>query len=311
MRRPALVLVLAIVSSACSEAFIPQPIPPPELPTSPPPPSEGPEFVELPDTPVRPQAPNTQPPLGPEVPTADSAIWLALVFGVETDEVRFARAFAATFAPVPDRGPTLHSSSAVAPRAPSAETRIVAQSATQVRVDRGMSQRATTCGPAAGYLVVCPPDPDPGKFTDYYVMTMRLEAPLPPKASPGIYTYAFVLDVDGKPENNFKPEPAFPNDFYKDTDTWYEIVKAANGEFLLEIWLQSLGAPQKRSGARALIKDDALMLVVPAPELASVPAGYRMTTFKHSGDFGMQGDWSGDTSPRVGQPLRPFVAIRF
>lgn len=55
------------------------------------------------------------------------------------------------------------------------------------------------------------------------------------------------------------------------------------------------------SAARAIVKDDAIVLVVPGIEFWSLKPNWRATAFVHQGDFGINPPpvWSGDLMPPV------------
>jgi hypothetical protein len=66
------------------------------------------------------------------------------------------------------------------------------------------------------------------------------------------------------------------------------------------------GSPQVvASGARMTISDGAIMLVVPMTEFVDQSPSYRVTSFRHRGDFGLNPphDWSGDIVPTVDEGL--------
>jgi len=120
------------------------------------------------------------------------------------------------------------------------------------------------------------------------------------------YQYGFVFDSDGDASNNYVPDPAFPNDFFADTDLWYvaaydpaqgwrlEVTDARDGDFV-----------SQESDARLIVTDNGLVLVVPTSEFEIADPPVRMTSFRHTGDFGMGGDrnWNGDVQPAVLQGL--------
>jgi hypothetical protein len=62
---------------------------------------------------------------------------------------------------------------------------------------------------------------------------------------------------------------------------------------------------QVRSAARAIIKDDGIVLVVPAAEFVVARPAWRATSFVHQGDFGLNPPfvWSGDLMPPVAAGL--------
>lgn len=60
------------------------------------------------------------------------------------------------------------------------------------------------------------------------------------------------------------------------------------------------------SNARILISENVIGLVVPRAELGPDPS-YRVTSFRHAGDFGLQGgEWNADVVPPVHEPLVPL-----
>lgn len=329
---PVAVLVFAAVASACGFA---QPIPPPDLPTAAPAPTGEPDYVGSATMPPATEAPPalrtpervTVPGQGGEESGDEggaAAFFLAQLLGDPYPE-QFARLFAPARIAVPDRGPTPHSSTSVPPRAPDGDTRITQVGAVRLTLANGLPTAAGTCGQGQGYLVVCPADPDPKPASDYLLFYQLTAAPIGVTVASGLATYAFVLDKDGKKENNFKPDPQFPNDFYTGTDRWLEVSKTPNGKWQLDITIDPLiGGTQAtvRSGARAIVRNNALWVLVPTygpvspffdparPNDTSGPGvvsrvEFRATAFRHNGDLGMAPPhaWSGDLYPRVGEPL--------
>jgi hypothetical protein len=149
-------------------------------------------------------------------------------------------------------------------------------------------------------------DMAPGEF---YMFSSMMQRPIPIEDSEpkNLHTYAFVIDSDGAAANNWKPAPAFPNDFWKDTDRWYQITysKADGWKMIVSQVDANNKVTEVASAARAIIVDDAIVLVVPKSEIPGPNAKWRATTFVHQGDFGFNFPyvWSGDVERPVDQPL--------
>ena len=62
---------------------------------------------------------------------------------------------------------------------------------------------------------------DPGG--DLIVISGVVGSDIPLNDPTNLYQYGFVFDADGNTGNNYVPPPAFPNDFFKDSDRWYEV----------------------------------------------------------------------------------------
>ena len=121
------------------------------------------------------------------------------------------------------------------------------------------------------------------------------------------YQYGFVFDADNLPENNFLPQPPFTNDFFRDTDRWYELLYTPTDKWSLQVTNARGGVQQQvPSGARAIISGNAILLVVPLREFNAFFPQYRVSAFCHGGDFGLNPphDWSGGPEPDVDQPLQ-------
>jgi hypothetical protein len=63
------------------------------------------------------------------------------------------------------------------------------------------------------------------------------------------------------------------------------------------------------TAARIWIRRNTVTLIAPASELGTTMPPYRVTAFRHTGDYGIDPphDWSGDVEPTVAQGLAPFT----
>jgi len=157
-----------------------------------------------------------------------------------------------------------------------------------------------------GFTVVAntPLDPQAG---DHLVAIARFGGDVP-LADPGrFYQYGFVFDADGNPNNNFEPVQGFENDFFGGTDRWYSLEYAPGDGWTLTVSdARDNQVTEVASAARAIIRDDTILLLVPLSEFGDKTPAYRLTAFCHGGDFGLEPphDWSGDLQDPVDEPLR-------
>lgn len=139
----------------------------------------------------------------------------------------------------------------------------------------------------------------------YHMFHMTVEKNIPIKDTDpkNKHVYSFVMDSDASATNNWVPFPAFPNDFFKDTDRWYQVQYDATSGWTMSV--TQVDAQKKttavKSAARAIIRENAVVLVVPASEFKSAKPKWRATSFVHQGDFGLNPPhvWSGDLMPPV------------
>jgi hypothetical protein len=164
-------------------------------------------------------------------------------------------------------------------------------------------------GPEGLTLVATPQAPmQPGEYALFW---LSVQAPIPTADPARFYQYAFVLDSDADPANNYVASPAFEDDFFKDTDRWYELGYAPSTGWTLRCRVVGTGnsITTVPSAVRAILSGDTLLLVVPRSELGVQNPPFRATTFSHAGDFGQNPpyDWSGDPTPTVAEPLRSWM----
>ena len=120
------------------------------------------------------------------------------------------------------------------------------------------------------------------------------------------YTYGFPFDGDGDLANNYV-SVAYPNDFYQNSDRWWEGRKYADSDFMLEsIDARGGNFTWMQTDARMLMTGNLVMLVVPASEFQVDLPTYRLTSFKHMGDWGWYDPWSADVQPTVAEGLSPI-----
>ena len=123
-----------------------------------------------------------------------------------------------------------------------------------------------------------------------------------------IYQYGFVFDSDGDTTNNYEASESFPNDFFDGTDIFY--VLAYTPQTGWELTGTDVRGERRdiATGARAVIRGDSIMMLVPASEIDLEQPSYRLTAFRHTGDFGLNppNDWDADVVPPVDQPLIQF-----
>jgi hypothetical protein len=214
---------------------------------------------------------------------------------------------------------TLHSSSAVPPRLPAllAEIRMVGAIVAYFSLLELQSMFANTtdaqtfpdgAGPH-GFTVPAAPLL-PLQDGQYIAFWMSTQAPIPTADPTQRFQYAFVMDQDTNAANNYVPSASYPNDFFAGTDRWYDLSYApATG---WQLTCKQVGAGNaittQASGARAILRGDTVLLLVPQNEFAVTNPPFRATSFAHHGDYGLNApyDWSGDPTPTVAEGLHSW-----
>jgi len=165
------------------------------------------------------------------------------------------------------------------------------------------------CGEGDNGYTLCPDTVNDLVEGDYLVIAAIVEEDIPLDDPDNMYQYAFVFDSDGDTGNNYTPLPAYPNDFFSDTDRWYQATYTPGGgwELLVNDATDSV-ISEIASDARIIVRDNALFLVVPASEFAVAEPAFRITAFRHTGDYGIDPphDWDGSIWPAVADGLEDF-----
>ena len=138
---------------------------------------------------------------------------------------------------------------------------------------------------------------------DALILGVAFDGEIPLADPEYVYRYGFVFDTDGSPDNNYTPDSAFPADFFAGTDFWFDVqYNPAAGWFLFVTDPTTFA--RLSSAVRVIISSNAMILVVPISEFPATKLSYRVTSFKHMGGFGLDGDaWTGDVFPPVDEPL--------
>ena len=109
---------------------------------------------------------------------------------------------------------------------------------------------------------------------------------------------------DADPSNNFEASALYPADFFDGTDRWYIAEYAPSTGWQLNVNDFTGTLTGSSSPVRFILNGNSMTLVLPASELSSDDATYRVTVFRDDGSFGMDGGfWNGDLSTAVGEPL--------
>ncbi len=178
--------------------------------------------------------------------------------------------------------------------------------ATQLDVVFG-SGGAFPCGAGPNGTTLCAPGAPPVPAGDILVISKALDATIPIADALNRYQYGFVFDADNTPGNNYQANAQYADDLFKNTDRWYEANYAPASGWALKTSTALNGNIQPAtSAARVIIAGNSITLVLPASEVAS-KAPYRLTAFRHTGDYGINPPYNYDGSvwPAVGQPLTP------
>ncbi len=164
------------------------------------------------------------------------------------------------------------------------------------------------CGPTAQGFTLCAPGapPSPGEFL---VLMAGFAAPMPLNDPGQIYQYGFVFDSDGAAAGNYAPSAPYTNDFFGGTDRWFEADRNASGTWSIKATDASIsGFPAASTQARILVQDDTFALLAPKSEFVATRPAFRLTAFRHTGDYGLNPpyDWDGSVYPSVAGGLEPF-----
>lgn len=167
------------------------------------------------------------------------------------------------------------------------------------------------CGAGPNGRTLCRATPVDAPAGDYLVISSAYELPIPLADPVNYYQYGFVFDADAVTTNNYQPGTQYPNDFFKDTDRWY----TADYTPVTQTWslkvVDASGGMIRTvtdSNARLIMKDNSLTLVVPASEFTTMKPSFRLTAFRHAGDYGVNSPYNYDGSlwPSVGDGLQPI-----
>ncbi|MFC1502513.1 T9SS type A sorting domain-containing protein [bacterium] len=141
---------------------------------------------------------------------------------------------------------------------------------------------------------------------DYLIFFNVMQDTIPLIDPENYYQFGFVFDIDGDTTNNYQPAPEFAYDFYQDTDYWIEVIyDPAFGWFMFVNDVSNGELYPADSDAKMIIVGNTLITFVPKDEFLADVIGYRMTAYRHTGDWGMtSGDWDGDVQPPVAEGLR-------
>jgi hypothetical protein len=184
------------------------------------------------------------------------------------------------------------------------------------------SQSLFPCGETGERTVVCSTEAEvrpmpPGEIV---MAVMVLGEPIPEPVrdpEPGIPTplgpgesehiYAFIVDKDDDPANNFVASSQFAWDYYQDTDTWVELVgNPSSGTWALYVTDEFGGLAA--SSARAVIESNVIAFFIGSEELGDTSlARYRMSAFLHDGNYNAATSSGDVTGSDPTEPPIPLV----
>jgi hypothetical protein len=163
------------------------------------------------------------------------------------------------------------------------------------------------CGAGPAGRTVCASS-RPAPAGRYVFLIVRFDGDIPLDDPERFYQYAFVFDADGRTNNNFRPDPQFPNDLFAFTDKWYELNYSPENGWEARVRDVRRNLAQVASDARFVIAGRELAVFIPVSEFNIPAPTFRVTAFCHTGDFGLKGGpWSGDYFPPVNGPLLPVA----
>lgn len=161
------------------------------------------------------------------------------------------------------------------------------------------------CGQGNEGLTLCAELPLEGTEGDYLVISNVLQEPFDVADPDHFFQFGFVFDSDGDSTNNYQPSSSYPMDFYKDTDRWYSAEYRPDQGWNLKVTDARNGhIVRMSSAAKVVIRDYVVILMVPKSEFSIANPTYRITSFRHNGDYGLtSGIWDGYMYPDLDQPL--------
>ncbi len=151
----------------------------------------------------------------------------------------------------------------------------------------------------------------PGPFTpgDWVMLVSDFDAPIPLADPTWRYQHAFVFDADGITSNNYVPPSQYPQDFFAGSDKWFQLFyEPGKGWSVKVVDARISNTNPVPSAARFVIAGRELAIFVPRSELNGAAPTFRATTFRHQGDYGLNGGpidlsyW-----PLLDEPLAPTV----
>jgi hypothetical protein len=167
-------------------------------------------------------------------------------------------------------------------------------------------EAAFPCGEGPLGTTVCGA---PSAFAEgeYVFVLATLGADIPTADPLGTYQHAVVFDADGVTKNNYVPSPQYPKDFFQDTDKWYQLSYTPAGGFSLRVVDARVSVSNPvASGARLLVAGREFAAFIPRAELDGTEPGFRVSTFRHEGDYGLSGGpWDASYHPPLEEPLLP------
>jgi hypothetical protein len=139
---------------------------------------------------------------------------------------------------------------------------------------------------------------------DYLVVVFELQNPLPQADTTNFLVVSFAFDTDNDTSNNFTPPAETANDYAGGTDKWYTARYTPADGWILETFAWNGTAIESvPTNARIILEGKSAALLAPASEFATDVPGSRISLFRHTGDEGANGDWSGLVYPPLGAPL--------
>lgn len=180
----------------------------------------------------------------------------------------------------------------------------------QLQVDALFNNSVFECGEGPDGYTLCSDMRNsavpPG---DFVVLASVVEEDIPLADPTNHYQYGFVFDADGVTTNNYQPAAAYPNDFFKDTDRWYQAnYQPTTGWSLTANTAINGVVTEVPTDARVIIRGNVILLIAPATEFGVSMPSFRVTSFRHTGDYGIPEphDYDGSVWPAVADGLQIF-----
>jgi hypothetical protein len=166
---------------------------------------------------------------------------------------------------------------------------------------------AFECGPGPNGLTLCSDSPQTATEGDWLLVATVLDASMPTSDPTNYYQYGFVFDADGDTSNNYRASAPYSRDFFDNTDRWYVASYSPSAGWALEVSTANGSGitPVTTTAARIIIEGNTMLLAVPLSEFSVAKPSYRVTAFRHTGDWGTQAphNYDGSIWPAVADGL--------
>lgn len=157
---------------------------------------------------------------------------------------------------------------------------------------------ANECDTLGDPAVFCQQSPPSFPEGDTWAFGFKLGEDFPLDPTGYQYQFSIVLKTTETEADDYQPIASYPNDFWGGGDLIFSLSNNSVGGDYQVGAVAGGGLSPVSTAARFFVADDLLILIVPASEIPDLQ-GMRATSFRHGGDWGMGGEWSGSVVPKL------------